>query len=148
MLVTHLAPERTVLLSGTPDQRTVLHQLAALTSANWSPALQTAYLQAILVRETLTTTGVGRGLAVPHARLDHLERSRLTIAVIPGGIDWAALDDAPVRVVAMLATRETERSEHLQLLAAAVAHFGNVAVQASLCAAMSDAEVWAALQPA
>lgn len=147
-LAPHLAPERTVLLPGTLDQRSVLQQLAALTGAGWDPEQQAAYLQAILVRETLTTTGVGRGLAVPHARLDHLERSRLTVAVVPSGVAWQAIDEAPVYLVAMLASREADRSEHLLLLAASVAYFGNATIQSKLCAARSSAELWATLDKA
>lgn len=147
-LAPHLAPERTVLLPGTLDQRSVLHHLASLTAVGWELEHQAAYLQAVLVRETLTTTGIGRGLAVPHARLDHLAASRLTVAVIPSGVAWRAIDEAPVYIVAMLASREADRSEHLLLLAAAVAYFGNATIQSKLCAARSSAELWATLDKA
>jgi mannitol/fructose-specific phosphotransferase system IIA component (Ntr-type) len=47
-------------------------------------------------REELGSTGVGRGIAIPHGRSLVVNRVRLAYGYVPGGIAWQALDDRPV----------------------------------------------------
>jgi PTS system nitrogen regulatory IIA component len=53
-------------------------------------------LRVLRRREELGSTGVGRGIAIPHARSLVVHRVRLAYGYVPGGISWQALDDRPV----------------------------------------------------
>jgi len=53
-------------------------------------------LRVLRRREELGSTGVGRGIAIPHGRSLVVNRVRLAYGYVPGGIAWQALDDRPV----------------------------------------------------
>lgn len=109
--------ERVAFLAGSPTQRDVLLQLAELTGNDWLPSQRAQFLKALFDREEVTTTAIGGGIAVPHARLTHLDHCRITLGLAPAGIAWRARDQQPVRLIVLIAAREQERTEHLRLLA-------------------------------
>lgn len=74
-------------------------------------------LAALVQREKLGTTGIGDGVAVPHARLPGLERSVGYFARLSRPIDYDALDERPVDLVFALLAPEDEHSEQLKALA-------------------------------
>jgi PTS system nitrogen regulatory IIA component len=68
-------------------------------------------------RETILSTAIGGGVAVPHAQLVGLRRLLLAVSVHPGGIDYPALDQEPVRLVFCLLGGTTTTADHLAGLA-------------------------------
>lgn len=72
---------------------------------------------ALMERETAAATGLGHGIAVPHAQIDGLDRLRAVFVRLEAPVDFGAVDDEPVDLVfALLAPREAG-SEHLRALA-------------------------------
>ncbi|MFV8750052.1 PTS sugar transporter subunit IIA [Nannocystaceae bacterium ST9] len=67
-------------------------------------------------REALGSTGLGHGLALPHAKAAEISGSRGVLGIAPEGISFAALDDRPVRVFVALIS-STQPNEHLRALA-------------------------------
>ena len=61
-----------------------------------------ALLKALLEREAVGTTGVGFGIAIPHARSMVVAATALVFARLPNGLDFAARDEAPVQVVFLI----------------------------------------------
>lgn len=74
-------------------------------------------LDALLDRERLGSTAMGRGVAAPHARLDGLERVMGIFFQLERGIDFDAQDDEPVDLVFALIAPQAAGSEHLLALA-------------------------------
>jgi len=74
-------------------------------------------LQAILFRESIVTTGIGGGIAIPHADVPGLEKPRLALAVYPDGLDFDALDEDPVHVVFLLLGTPGTPGLHMKILA-------------------------------
>lgn len=74
-------------------------------------------IQALLDRETLQSTGIGSGVAVPHAICEELEDPRLVLGLCPEGADFHALDDLPVHLFLMLLSPPDETRLHIKLLA-------------------------------
>lgn len=72
--------------------------------------------QAILAREQVVSTGIGMGVALPHAKLSSLDTFFIGIAVLKKGIDWDALDGSPVRIVFMIGGPDDKQTEYLQIL--------------------------------
>ncbi len=70
----------------------------------------------IFAREKLMSTGVGNGVALPHAKTNQIVRTVGSFAVLSQAIDYEALDDQPVRIVLMILGKETNVGEHLKLL--------------------------------
>jgi PTS system nitrogen regulatory IIA component len=75
-------------------------------------------LDALLAREDLGSTGVGHGIAVPHARIDGLSHMYGLFARLDKAIDFAAIDEQPVDLVCLLLIPSGAGSEHLAALAA------------------------------
>jgi PTS system nitrogen regulatory IIA component len=76
-------------------------------------------LDALLEREQAASTGVGHGVAVPHARVNGLDRMRAVFVRLDAPVEFEALDEQPVDLMfALLAPKETA-SDHLRALARA-----------------------------
>ena len=76
-------------------------------------------LAAILKREELASTGIGGGVAVPHARHPGVAAAVGAIAHFKSGVDFESLDGEPVNVICLLVSPADRPDEYLQLLAAA-----------------------------
>lgn len=76
-----------------------------------------AFRTAILHREQLVSTGIGMGVAVPHAKLAGLSEFFIAIGIQnKKGIEWNALDKAPVRLIFLIGGPEGRQTEYLQIL--------------------------------
>jgi PTS system nitrogen regulatory IIA component len=75
-----------------------------------------AFLHAIEERERIVTTGIGMGVAIPHAKLQDQTDFFIALAISKKGIDWNALDHAPVRIIFMIGGPEDKKTEYLRLL--------------------------------
>ncbi|MGC9453957.1 MAG: PTS sugar transporter subunit IIA [Phycisphaerae bacterium] len=72
--------------------------------------------EAVLEREHQATTGIGKGVALPHAKLKGLKKPVGTIGRSSEGIDFAALDSKPVYSVILLLSSPDNPDEHLQAM--------------------------------
>src|SRR5512140_1885058 len=72
--------------------------------------------KAILARESQATTGIGKGVALPHAKLKGIKKPLATIGRSSEGIDFSALDSKPVYIVILLMSNPDNPDEHLQAM--------------------------------
>lgn len=72
--------------------------------------------KAVLAREGQATTGIGKGVALPHAKLKGIKKPIGTIGRSSEGIDFAALDSKPVYSVILLLSSPENPDEHLQAM--------------------------------
>jgi len=73
-------------------------------------------IKAVLAREQQATTGIGKGVALPHAKLKGIKKPIGTIGRSSEGIDFAALDSKPVYSVILLLSSPDNPDEHLQAM--------------------------------
>ena len=71
---------------------------------------------AVLAREKQATTGIGKGVALPHAKIKSVKRVVATIGRSGSGIDFNALDSKPVYMVILLLSNPDDPDEHLQAM--------------------------------
>ena len=71
----------------------------------------------LLQREKLGTTGIGRGIAIPHGKMQELERLHGLFARLPKPIDFDAIDERPVDLIFLLLAPESAGADHLKALA-------------------------------
>lgn len=71
----------------------------------------------LLERERLGTTGVGKGIAIPHGKLAELERLHGLFARLDQPVDFDSVDDQPVDLIFLLLAPETAGADHLKALA-------------------------------
>lgn len=72
--------------------------------------------QAVTEREKVVTTGIGMGVAIPHAKLACYNDFFLAIGILSKGIDWGALDGTAVRLIFMIGGPDDKQTEYLQIL--------------------------------
>ena len=72
--------------------------------------------RAVFEREADRSTGIGRGLAVPHCRADTVQDFHVGVAILKEGVDWDALDDRPVNFIFLVVGPDDKPEQYLQLL--------------------------------
>lgn len=78
---------------------------------------KSAFRKAIFDREELVSTGIGMGVAVPHAKLKDFTDFFIAVGIQQKkGLDWNALDKAPVRLIFMIGGPDHKQTEYLQIL--------------------------------
>lgn len=73
-------------------------------------------LRAVLERETVLSTGIGGGVAIPHAKTDAVDRLSIAAGRAEAGIDYDALDGEPVRLCFLLIGPESDAAGHVKAL--------------------------------
>ena len=73
-------------------------------------------LAAVLAREQAGSTGCGCGVAVPHARMQDIDRTILTLGISQSGIEFGASDSLPVKIFFLLIGPQKAPEEYLKLL--------------------------------
>ncbi|MDG3061665.1 fructose-specific PTS transporter subunit EIIC [Lacticaseibacillus casei] len=99
------------------------------------------YRQDILKREAESTTGIGEGIAMPHAKDSAVTRATVLFAKSAKGVDFNALDGQPVHLFFMIAAPEGANNEHLAALAALSSLLINPKLVADLKQAKTPDEV-------
>ena len=79
-------------------------------------------IEAIKAREAQATTGIGKGVSLPHAKLKGMKKPMATIGRSSSGIDFASLDSKPVYTVILLLSSPDSPDEHLQAMEAIFKH--------------------------
>ena len=102
-------------------------------------------IEALREREGKISTGIGSGVAIPHAFSDLVEDVVVGFGRSREGIDFEALDNAPVHFVILFIVPKKKYQLHLKTLAAIARHFTNRNVRDHLAAAESADEILAIL---
>lgn len=103
---------------------------------------------AILKREELGSTGIGRGVAVPHTKHPSVDKLIAAIAVSKDGINFASLDGEPVFVMFLLVSPPDRPGDHLRGLENISRHLRNDKFCKFLRASKSAQDIWELLQEA
>ncbi|HEX6143236.1 MAG TPA: PTS sugar transporter subunit IIA [Geminicoccaceae bacterium] len=112
-----LSPNEVFLdLASCRSKRQVLRELARL-AAGVVGADQQEVLEALLERERLGTTGIGHGIAIPHARLASLDRVVALFTRLDQPVDFESLDDQPSDLIVLLLAPVGADTESLKALA-------------------------------
>ena len=98
--------------------------------------------QAILEREKIVSTGIGIGVAVPHAKQEGYTDFFIAIAIQKRqGIEWNAIDGAPVHLVFMIGGPDNRQTEYLKILSRLTIAIKDEERRKKLLAATSPAQV-------
>ena len=117
MKITDLLDKRSISLSGAPTSKSeALDQMVELMAKSGKIDDTEAYRKAVYAREEESTTGIGEGLAIPHGKCDAVNAPGLAAMVVKDGVDFDALDGAPVSLIFLIAAPNTEDNVHLDVL--------------------------------
>lgn len=98
-------------------------------------------LEALKKREDQTSTGIGSGVAIPHAFSDTIENVVAMFGRSPEGIEFDALDNAPVKFIMLFIVPKKDYHLHLQTLAAIAKMFNNCEIRKQLEEATTAAKI-------
>src|SRR6202521_772950 len=107
-----------------PDKDRLLERIAALLSRRLGLA-QAQVLDSLIAREQLGSTGLGHGVAIPHARMPQCEMATGVLVRTQAPVPFDAPDGKPVSIFLALVVPKQATQRHLQLLAAAAAMFSD-----------------------
>ena len=125
----------------------LLARVAELASSALGGAVDEArILNALKEREGLCSTGVGKGIAIPHCRLDEVENFVGGMITIPQGMEFHSLDGEVVRLAIFIVGPEKEKREHIHLLSLISQFCRREAVVNELLAAKTSQELWEILE--
>lgn len=98
------------------DKRDALVQMGQFLASLFDLKSPDMIVQRILERESEMSTGIGYGIAIPHARIDGLDRLHMIAARAPAGIDFDALDEQPVHLIFMMVSPTNTAADHTKIL--------------------------------
>ncbi|MEM6886676.1 MAG: PTS sugar transporter subunit IIA [Pseudomonadota bacterium] len=124
---TLLKPEAVKVFSSTSSKKRLMQDLGDLADTAYGLNANSV-LEALLERETLGPTGVGHGVALPHARLDGLDKVVGAFVLLEKPIDFNSVDRQPVDIAFALFAPEDAGVEHLKALALVSRTLRNVAI--------------------
>ena len=134
-----LAPEHVLVDLVTPSKQSVLEALSSRAAA-WSGVDANVIFIALNNREQLGSTGMGQGIAIPHATVAGLARPIGLLAKLAKPVDFDAIDEGKVDIVFVLLIPATDRAAGLKLLSTAARILRSEETRA-LIRATSDAGV-------
>ena len=100
-----------------------------------------AFKFAIEEREAKLSTGIGEGIAIPHARIAGLDEYFILTVILKNSIGWDALDQKPVSMVFLIGGPEDDASTYLKILAKLMGVVKNDEKRAAILNAADQAEV-------
>jgi len=106
------------------------------------------YGNAVLERESHVGTGVGSGVAIPHARVKGLKETLVVFGRSDEGVDFDCPDNAPCHLICLMLVPEEKGAQHLQLLSDLSKVFRKSEVRAQFESATSAEEVCSLLSSA
>lgn len=116
-----------------------------VTTGHLSDECRQHVLEDLHERERQVSTGIGHGVAIPHAYCEDLERPLAVFGRSADGIEFEACDNAPVHFVVMLLVPQNQPHVHLQTLASIAGLFSQCEVRKQVKGAATAEEILAVL---
>ena len=124
------------------DKKGALEELSGVIT-DQEPSLNKGYLlQVLLERERLGSTGIGEGIALPHGKVDRLDRLLVSFGRSLEGLGFDSIDDQPVYLFFLLVAPENSAGAHLQALAKISRFLKDSNFRQRLMDAKSNAEIY------
>ena len=117
MKITDLLKPQSILLNASPTNKAdAIYTLGDLMDKGGNLSDKAEYLEAVFAREESGSTGLGDGIATPHAKSAGVKEAGLAAMVVPNGVDFEALNGQPSRLFFMIAAPEGAADTHVEVL--------------------------------
>ncbi len=137
-----LSPDRVACCDDVASKKRLLEQISELLAGSATGLSDSEIFEALISREKLGSTGLGKGVAIPHGRMPELESPVCAFIKLSTAVDFDASDGEPVDLVFALLVPEDSTEEHLQVLSTIAEIFSNSGV----CTALRDCDSGDCLQ--
>lgn len=140
MRIVDLLSKESIMLNGTPKTKSeAIDMLVDLQVKSGKIADKAEYKKGILAREQMSSTAVGEGIAIPHAKSTAVKAPSLAAMTVPSGVDYEALDEEPSNLLFMIAA-PNDGDVHLEVLSRLMTILMDEDFRAKLIAAKSKDE--------
>ncbi|MGB3341848.1 MAG: PTS sugar transporter subunit IIA [bacterium] len=112
-----LKPEAIIMQMKSRDKIAALKELVDNIVDNKAVENREELQKALAKRENLESTGIGDGIAIPHARTDAVKSLILAFARSEEGVDFSAIDGKPSHLIFLIASPKNKKSEYIMALA-------------------------------
>ena len=136
----YLSPERVIDLKSTSKDGAIM-ELVALSAGSTSVGDAEKLQEAIFEREGIMSTGIGLGIAIPHAKILTVSDFVVAIGRSRTGIDFNALDQKVVNIVVLIAGPSHEQQRYLEILAGVTLRLKSDEVRSAVLAADTPGEL-------
>ena len=123
------------------DKKDALNKLTDMLVEEGIIGNKDEFYKALLGREELSTTGVGDGIAIPHAKASCFEKAMIIYAKSDEGVEWESFDSQPAKHIFMICAPANGADEHLKALATLSTALMNPEVKGKLDNATTKEEV-------
>ena len=136
----YLAENRIIDLKATTKIDALEELIEGIGSDN-AIADREKFFKAVVTREKVMSTGVGDGIAIPHARISQVKNPFVALGRAKQGIEYGSSDGKPVNLVILIGASEKQTSLYLQLLSRTLSLFVDSAMRAKILKAASPREI-------
>ncbi len=113
-----------IFISEETEKEKILSDLIMKT--DFDDEMRVEIEKVILYREKLMSTGIGLGIAIPHARLDNINKISIYITLLKNeSIDYESIDNKPIRIVFMILVPRNMHGEYIKILSLLVSESKN-----------------------
>lgn len=117
MRITDLLKKEGIVLNGTlKDKNDAIEVLVNLQNKAGNLSNKEEYKKGIIEREEMSTTAIGEGIAIPHAKNAGVKKAGLVAMTVPAGVDYDSMDGEPSNLFFMIAAPEKGGDVHLEVL--------------------------------
>ena len=116
-VASYITLERIIFFKNGCKKENIINKLTELVATSDKVKDKERFKKDIWERETLMSTGIGLGIAIPHARSEYIEDIVIAIGISKESIEFDSLDGKPVNYVIMIAANSNQHKEYLQILA-------------------------------
>lgn len=100
-----------------------------------------ALIAALKEREQIMSTGIGFGIAIPHAKIPSVTRISFAVGISEQGIDFDSMDGQPVNLIILVIAGDRQHKEYLKILSKIMATLKKPDVRDAIIASASSEEV-------
>lgn len=111
----YIAPDRVIVLDAA-DKTRAIDQLVDAVGRSGPVGDLAGFRQAVHDREKTVSTGIGLGVAVPHAKVPSVNEFFVALGLSKTGVEWDAIDQKPVRLVFLIGGPDRDQQTYLQIL--------------------------------
>ncbi len=109
-------PDLVKIVDNFDTKEECLNFMAGLLSESGCLSFPDRFLAAVRGREEIMSTGIGRGIAIPHARDLTVSNLRIAVCMMRQAMEFNSIDGLPVRLVFMIAVPQSSNSDYMKIL--------------------------------
>jgi mannitol/fructose-specific phosphotransferase system IIA component (Ntr-type) len=141
-----LAPQRIILQLKARVKEEAIRELVQAALTPYRSGEQETIMKAVLEREQIESTGIGDGIAIPHARTDAVEDICICLGTSLKGIDYNAIDGKPVYIMLLLVASESAHDAYVNTLSSIASLFNDGSFRQNIIRCADPAQVLALIK--